>query len=229
MSTSVFDIFKIGIGPSSSHTVGPMKAARRFAQGLATDGLWHQVRRVQIDLHGSPGATGRGHGSDRAVLLGLEGESPESVNTAMVEGYLRRVRETGSSWLLRQTAVPFTEKTDLNFHWQPLPFHPNGMAFTAFDGLGATLRSRTYYSIGGGFVVDENAASIDPPAAAPIAPALSLHHGHATAGTLPARSPFHQRFNAEKRTGVALRSRYSGRTAANLAGDAGLRFSRVPH
>ncbi|MEL6762758.1 MAG: serine dehydratase beta chain, partial [Cyanobacteria bacterium J06607_6] len=88
MSTSVFDIFKIGIGPSSSHTVGPMKAAQQFAQGLAADGLLNQVKRIQIDLHGSLGATGRGHGSDRAILLGLEGESPESVNTNLVEGYL---------------------------------------------------------------------------------------------------------------------------------------------
>ncbi len=161
MSTSVFDIFKIGIGPSSSHTVGPMKAAQQFAQGLARDELLNQIRRLQIDLHGSLGATGRGHGSDRAILLGLEGESPESVNTDMVEGYLHRVHETNSIWLLRQYAVPFDEKTDLNFHWQPLPFHPNGMMFTAFDAFGAMLRSRTYYSIGGGFVVDENAACID--------------------------------------------------------------------
>jgi L-serine dehydratase len=161
MSTSVFDIFKIGIGPSSSHTVGPMKAACKFAQGLAADGLLLQVKRIQIDLYGSLGATGRGHGSDRAILLGLEGEAPASVNTDLVEGYLHRVRETGSVWLLRQTAVPFDEKTDLNFHWQPLPFHPNGMVFTAYDGLGAMLRERTYYSVGGGFVVDERAACID--------------------------------------------------------------------
>jgi L-serine dehydratase len=161
MSTSVFDIFKIGIGPSSSHTVGPMKAALTFAQGLAADGLLPQVRRIQIDLHGSLGATGRGHGSDRAVLLGLEGESPDIVNTDIVEGHLQRVRNTGSVWVLRQQPVPFCEKTDLLFHWKPLPFHPNGMVFTAFDSTEEPLKQRTYYSIGGGFVVDENAASID--------------------------------------------------------------------
>ncbi|MEM1310850.1 MAG: L-serine ammonia-lyase [Cyanobacteria bacterium P01_H01_bin.153] len=161
MSTSVFDIFKIGIGPSSSHTVGPMKAARKFAQGLAADGLLFQVKRIQVDLHGSLGATGRGHGSDRAVLLGLEGDSPESVNTDLIEEYLNRIRTTGSVWLLRQNAVPFDEKNDLNFHWRSLPFHPNGIVLTAFDAVGATLRQRTYYSIGGGFVVDENAACID--------------------------------------------------------------------
>lgn len=161
MSTSVFDIFKIGIGPSSSHTVGPMKAALQFAQGLAAEGLLFQVKRIQIDLHGSLGATGRGHGSDRAVLLGLEGESPDSVNTDMVAGYMHRVQATGAVWLLRQNAVPFDDTTDLNFHWQPLPFHPNGMVLTAFDSFGDILRGRTYYSIGGGFVVDETAASID--------------------------------------------------------------------
>jgi L-serine dehydratase len=100
MSTSVFDIFKIGIGPSSSHPVGPMKAARQFVQGLAADGLLSQIQRTQIDLYGSLGATGRGHGSDRAVLLGLEGEAPESVAPALVEGYLQRIRKTGSVWLL---------------------------------------------------------------------------------------------------------------------------------
>ena len=161
MSTSVFDIFKIGIGPSSSHTVGPMKAALQFAQGLAADGLLFTIRRIQIDLHGSLGATGRGHGSDRAVLLGLEGESPDIVNTDLVEGHLQRVRNTGSVWLLRQWAIPFCEKTDLKFHWKPLPFHPNGMVFQGFDGEGNVVRSRTYYSIGGGFVVDENAAKED--------------------------------------------------------------------
>ena len=96
MSTSVFDIFKIGIGPSSSHTVGPMKAAQQFAQGLAQDGLLNQVRRVQIDLHGSLGATGRGHGSDRAILLGLEGESPESVDIDQVEADLNRELATAA-------------------------------------------------------------------------------------------------------------------------------------
>ena len=138
-----------------------MKAALQFAQGLAADGLLFQVRRIQINLYGSLGATGRGHGSDRAVLLGLEGESPDIVNTDLVEGHLQRVRNTGSVWLLRQWAIPFQEKTDLKFHWKPLPFHPNGMVFQGFDREGKLVRSRLYYSIGGGFVVDEEAAAED--------------------------------------------------------------------
>jgi L-serine dehydratase len=161
MSTSVFDIFKIGIGPSSSHTVGPMKAALRFAQGLATAGLLPKLSRIQIDLHGSLGATGRGHGSDRSVLLGLEGDSPELVNPELVEGHLQRIQVTGALWVLRRQAIAFNPATDLQFHWRPLPFHPNGMVFTAFDQVGELLHQATYYSIGGGFVVDENAASID--------------------------------------------------------------------
>ncbi|MGF1536932.1 MAG: L-serine ammonia-lyase [Elainellaceae cyanobacterium] len=161
MTLSVFDIFKVGIGPSSSHTVGPMKAARRFAQGLATDELLSQVHRIRADLHGSLGATGRGHGSDRAVLLGLEGETPEAVHPDLMAGHLQRIRTTGSLWLLRKRAVRFTEAEDLNFHWKPLPFHPNGMVFTAFDSAGAILKSQTYYSVGGGFVVDKAAASIE--------------------------------------------------------------------
>ncbi|MEL6382863.1 MAG: L-serine ammonia-lyase [Cyanobacteria bacterium J06626_18] len=161
MSISVFDIFKIGIGPSSSHTVGPMKAASWFVRGLATGSCLSQVHQIQVDLHGSLGATGRGHGSDRAVLLGLEGEMPESVNPDLIEGHLQRIQVTQSLWLLRQHAVRFHVKTDLRFHWKPLPFHPNGMVFTAFDEAKAILKQRTYYSIGGGFVVDEAAASTD--------------------------------------------------------------------
>ncbi|MEO0457609.1 MAG: L-serine ammonia-lyase [Cyanobacteria bacterium P01_A01_bin.114] len=161
MSTSVFDIFKIGIGPSSSHTVGPMKAALWFAQGLATENRLPQIKRIQIDLHGSLGATGRGHGSDRAVLLGLEGEAPESVNPDLVDGHLQRIRLTRSLWVLRRHAIAFNLTTDLHFHWQPLPFHPNGMVFTAFGEKGERLEQRTYYSVGGGFVVDETAAKTD--------------------------------------------------------------------
>ncbi|PSN20289.1 L-serine ammonia-lyase [filamentous cyanobacterium CCP5] len=161
MSTSVFDIFKIGIGPSSSHTVGPMKAALWFAKGLMQDQLLPQVQRIQIDLHGSLGATGRGHGSDRAVLMGLEGEAPDTIDPDTIDGHLDRIETTGALWLLRQHTIPFTAKTDLLFHWKPLPYHPNGMVFTAFDPEGGILQSRIYFSVGGGFVVDEAAFDID--------------------------------------------------------------------
>lgn len=161
MSTSVFDIFKVGIGPSSSHTVGPMKAALQFVHGLRAEGLLTQVDRIQIDLHGSLGATGRGHGSDRAVLLGLEGDSPERVSPDLIDGHLQRIYSTQSLWLLRHHAISFNPNTDLNFHWKPLPFHPNGMTFTALTQSAHLLVKRTYYSTGGGFVVDERMANAD--------------------------------------------------------------------
>lgn len=128
MTISVFDIFKIGVGPSSSHTVGPMKAALKFARLLAAKGLLSRVNRIQVDLHGSLGATGQGHGSDRAILLGLEGDMPDRVNIELVEGHLQQIRSTHSLWLLRQQAISFDLKRDLLFHWKPLPFHPNGAA-----------------------------------------------------------------------------------------------------
>ncbi|MEO0853285.1 MAG: L-serine ammonia-lyase, partial [Cyanobacteria bacterium J06648_11] len=159
MSASVFDIFKIGIGPSSSHTVGPMKAARQFALGL--EASLSRVDRIHIDLYGSLGATGRGHGSDRAVLLGLTGEAPETVDPDSVDEYLNQIRSTRSLSMLRRHAIAFHEPTDLSFHWKPLPFHPNGMTFAAFDAAGTLLQKRTFYSVGGGFVVDERAANGD--------------------------------------------------------------------
>ena len=161
MSTSVFDIFKVGIGPSSSHTVGPMKAALKFVRELRTQHHLSHVYRIHIDLYGSLGATGRGHGSDRAILLGLEGDSPESINPDLISGHLQRIGSTQSLWLLHCHAIRFNPKTDLKFHWKSLPFHPNGMSFAAFNRVGTLLAERTYYSVGGGFVVDQQAASID--------------------------------------------------------------------
>ncbi|MCK6424533.1 MAG: L-serine ammonia-lyase [Burkholderiaceae bacterium] len=155
MSLSVLDIFKIGIGPSSSHTVGPMRAARRFALGLGESGRLAQVRRLQVSLYGSLGATGRGHGSDKAVLLGLEGEQPESVDTDAVPARLEALRRARRLTLPGGHGVDFDEKTDLlMYRRESLPFHPNGMRFTAFDAAGERLDERVYYSVGGGFVVD---------------------------------------------------------------------------
>ncbi|MBP7522899.1 MAG: L-serine ammonia-lyase, partial [Leptothrix sp. (in: Bacteria)] len=155
MSLSALDIFKIGIGPSSSHTVGPMRAAQRFVLGLDTSGRLAQVRRIQVALYGSLGATGRGHGSDKAVLLGLEGEQPESVDTAQVPTRLAALRQARRLTLPGGHAITFDEKTDLLLHRrESLPFHPNGMRFSAFDDVGALLDERVYYSVGGGFVVD---------------------------------------------------------------------------
>jgi L-serine dehydratase len=152
MNTSIFELFKIGIGPSSSHTVGPMRAARSFAAGLVRAA----VNRIQIELYGSLGLTGRGHGTDRAVILGLLGEEPDQVDPARIDGILRRVRETKSIALMGGPAIPFDEARDTLFRGDiVLPGHPNGMRFTAFDSAGATLRQEVYYSVGGGFIERE--------------------------------------------------------------------------
>jgi len=161
MSLSVFDLFKIGIGPSSSHTVGPMRAAWRFADGLQRDELLAATASLRVELYGSLGATGKGHGSDKAVLLGLEGEQPESVDTDSIPARLATIRERGELQLLGRHPIPFDGKAQLAFIRRPLPFHPNGMVFRAFDAAGLQLRSREYYSVGGGFVVDEQAAGSD--------------------------------------------------------------------
>ena len=162
MAISVFDLFKIGIGPSSSHTVGPMRAALAFAQGLAADGLIGQVSTIKAELFGSLGATGIGHGSHKAVMLGLEGEAPEVVDTASVPERLQQIRAVGRLQLLGRHAIRFVEKDHLVLHRRKsLPHHPNGMRFTAFDEGGRAVRALVYYSIGGGFVVDEAAFGAD--------------------------------------------------------------------
>ncbi|WP_407278029.1 L-serine ammonia-lyase [Aromatoleum evansii] len=162
MAISVFDLFKIGIGPSSSHTVGPMRAAQVFATGLKESGLLARVGSVKAELFGSLGATGKGHGSDKAVLLGLEGEAPDLVDTDLVEGKLARIRGEQRLHLAGEHPIPFVEREHLVMHRrQSLPYHPNGMRIAAFDAAGETLVSKVYYSVGGGFVVDESAAGAD--------------------------------------------------------------------
>jgi L-serine dehydratase len=161
VALSVLDLFTVGIGPSSSHTVGPMRAARRFVDGLARDGLLGSTARVRAELFGSLGATGRGHHSDQAVLLGLEGEDPEGVDTASVAERVRAVRDTHTITLAGQRRVGWDEDDLVMHRRRSLPAHPNGMTFEAFDSAGGRLRTRTYYSVGGGFVVDESAAGAD--------------------------------------------------------------------
>ncbi len=160
MAVSVFDLFKIGIGPSSSHTVGPMRAARLFALRLAHDGLLERTARVQAGLYGSLGATGKGHGSDKAVLLGLAGHEPDTVDVDAVPQLLALLRKAARLPLLGRHEVAFDEKHDLVFHRrEALPFHANGMRFVAHDAAGAELANRCYYSVGGGFVVSDELAS----------------------------------------------------------------------
>jgi L-serine dehydratase len=157
VAISVFDLFSIGIGPSSSHTVGPMRAARTFARGIADDGLLSRVTRVRAELFGSLGATGHGHGSDRAVILGLEGEQPETVDTTTVAQRVAAVRARGSLRLLGEQEVTLAGDDLVLHRRRSLPHHPNGMWFLAYDQAGGLVRRRTYYSVGGGFVVDETA------------------------------------------------------------------------
>ncbi len=163
MAVSVFDLFKIGIGPSSSHTVGPMRAAARFAERWLDDnGVLEQVTRVRCELYGSLAMTGRGHGTDKAVLLGLEGEHPDQVDPDRIPATLERIRGTHQLMLLGKHRVAFEEKRDLVFNKrQKLPFHTNGMRFSAYDADDNELASRDYYSVGGGFVVNNDEAAED--------------------------------------------------------------------
>jgi L-serine dehydratase len=162
MAVSVFDLFKIGIGPSSSHTVGPMRAARRFLERLSEQGLLTHSARVQAELFGSLALTGRGHGSDKAVILGLLGEKPDEVDPDRIPALLERVRGEGQIALLGLHPIPFAEKRDLVFNKrEKLPLHPNGMRFSAYAADGSLLLSRDYYSVGGGFVLNPDEAAAD--------------------------------------------------------------------
>jgi L-serine dehydratase len=188
MAISVFDLFKVGIGPSSSHTVGPMTAARMFAIGLRDGGLLTRVGRIQVTLYGSLGLTGKGHGSDKAVLLGLEGELPATVDIDTIPQRLDAVAANGTLKILDEHEIAFTVADDLEFNRKKsLSQHPNGMRFTAYDSGGVTLAERVYYSVGGGFVADETAAGFkqdDTPVPYPFATAAELL-AHTAASGLP--------------------------------------------
>jgi L-serine dehydratase len=160
MAVSVFDLFKIGIGPSSSHTVGPMRAARLFGLRLRSEGLLSKTARVRCWLYGSLGATGKGHGSDKAVLLGLAGHEPDTVDVDGVPAILDRIRTSKRLPLLGEHDVAFDEAEDLVFHRrETLPFHANGMRLVACDAEGHEIENRTYYSVGGGFVITDEVAA----------------------------------------------------------------------
>ena len=162
MAISAFDLFSVGIGPSSSHTVGPMRAARTFAEGLRSEDVLPAVRRVHAELFGSLGATGHGHGSVKAVVLGLEGQAPESTDPRRADPRLEEVRATGRLRLAGTHEVTCDVDTDVVLHRRAtLPFHANGMRFTAYATEEPTdseepLRRREYYSVGGGFVLDQD-------------------------------------------------------------------------
>ena len=162
MSISVFDLFKIGIGPSSSHTIGPMRAARQFVVGLEADHRLTDVDTIRAELFGSLGATGKGHNTHKGIILGLIGHKPETIDTSAVEPVIEAVRATAILRLLGSHDVVFREHDHLIFYRRrTLPIHSNGMRFTAYDRNGNEIRTRVYYSVGGGFVVNEEAENSD--------------------------------------------------------------------
>jgi L-serine dehydratase len=162
MSISIFDVFKVGIGPSSSHTVGPMIAAAQFAHHLDKTGLLPACERVTAELYGSLGATGAGHGSPKAIILGLEGDSPGSVDVDSIAARVDQVRNDSKLTLLGKKSLAFSYRDDLIMHRnESLDFHSNGMRFTAFNSAGEIIHHAIFYSVGGGFVVDETASGKD--------------------------------------------------------------------
>ncbi len=176
MTTSLFDLYKIGIGPSSSHTMGPMRAARRFASELQSAGLLAITERVRAELYGSLALTGKGHGTDRAVLLGLSGEEASDIDPATIEPKLEAIRESGRLLLLGAKPIAFREAADLLFHREIMfppnsaTKHPNGVRFAALDAEGKTLREEVYFSIGGGFIVADGEAALSLQSSAPTIP-----------------------------------------------------------
>ena len=162
MAISAFDLFKVGIGPSSSHTVGPMLASRQFAEGLKQSGRLVEVSRVKSEMYGSLGATGKGHGTPKAVLMGLEGEQPDLIEVPSIAGRVAAIRENGHLSLMGEHSIAYNHDRDFTLHRRKaLPFHPNGMIFTAFDAAGVEISKRTFFSVGGGFVVDNSVSDQD--------------------------------------------------------------------
>ena len=163
MAVSTFDLYKIGIGPSSSHTVGPMRAGARFVRRWQdVPGRLDDVVRERAEVFGSLALTGRGHGTDKAVMMGLEGHMPNQIDPDIIPDALIRIRGDKRIRLGGTHEIAFDEKSDLVMNKrQKLPFHTNGMRFTAYDAEGAVIATRDYYSVGGGFVVNEDEAAED--------------------------------------------------------------------
>lgn len=169
MSLSVFDIFKVGIGPSSSHTVGPMRAARNFARNLHERNLLSQVVSLHVDLYGSLAETGRGHGTDMGIMLGLQGHAPDTVVPSEIADIIQQVRAHQQLNLWGVHTMTFNPDKGFSYRIRPMPEHPNGMRFTVLGADGTTLMSERYVSIGGGFIraldsveTDETVPQNDP-------------------------------------------------------------------
>jgi len=224
MTTSLFDLYKIGVGPSSSHTMGPMRAACRFARELAAardsanSGLLDRVARVQVELYGSLALTGLGHATDRAVLLGLAGYEPASIDPGAIEQTVAAIRAAKQVELAGARTIPFDEATDLLFERGAKLQHPNGLRLTAFDEAGETLVQRTFFSIGGGFIVEDGreASSDKPQAAIPF----PFHSGHELLQTAHANELTISQLMLENECALA-------REAAEEAGQSPVEFVRA--
>jgi L-serine dehydratase len=166
VTTSLFDLYKIGVGPSSSHTMGPMRAACRFARELGSRGLLDRVARVQTELYGSLALTGIGHATDRAILLGLSGHEPAGIDPAAIATTVASIRASRKLELAGTHTIAFEEPRDLLFDRATMfppgakTQHPNGVRFTAYDAAGAVIDQRTFFSIGGGFIIEDGAAQL---------------------------------------------------------------------
>ena len=201
MNTSLFELFKIGIGPSSSHTVGPMRAALRFVTELAFS--LHRVHRIRAELYGSLAHTGLGHSTDRAVLLGLSGEAPDAIDPAAIDMKLQAIREHHTLSLAGTQPIHFDEKRDLLFHRDQMfppgaeaaASHPNGMRFTAFDATGNILAEQAFYSVGGGFIL--SAAELAPDPQEKHAPSRAVPYPFSSAAALLASAEAHHLTIAE--------------------------------
>ncbi len=192
MFVSTFDLFKIGIGPSSSHTVGPMIAARQFACKLQAQGQLAATHSLVTELYGSLSATGRGHGTDRAIMLGLAGHQPDQIDPNVIEPTLAGIREAQQLRLLGTQPIAFREKEHMLFLRKSLPFHPNGMRFVALDAAGAELASAEYFSVGGGFVVDAQGQRVLNETGVTLPTVLDLPYPFDTGADLLAQCSRHQ-------------------------------------
>lgn len=161
MPISVFDLFKIGVGPSSSHTVGPMQAAFKYVTTLRKNSLLDEVGHIEVHLYGSLSATGIGHATDHAIIMGLLGERPDTIDPTLIEPTITSLKESQLLTLGRQKEVFFNWDKDIYFHEESLPHHPNAMRLAAFTHQGDVVYENTYYSVGGGFVVEQ--AQVDMP------------------------------------------------------------------
>lgn len=227
MNVSAFDLFKVGIGPSSSHTVGPMIAASRFATRMRESGVLEQVRTMRIELYGSLGATGKGHGTDKAVLLGLEGNLPDTVDPDYVEQRLIHIRTARSLDLAGVHRIDFDEKTQLAFlRREVLPFHPNGIRFTALDERGAIVDAQAYYSVGGGFVVDDEGERLNGRTSVQEVP-YPFSHRRGSVASLRRKRAVDCRRDAGQRDDVAQSAGGARRAADDPRRDGGVDRARL--